>query len=433
MGILKYAGEIAAGLVLLAMVLIGVLTITHGTPVKAVISPGDEYRPAGVGDSLFARTMELFVNTHFSEGNKVELLLNGDGSYPPLWRDLRSAEHTITLQMYYAEPGKVADEMSDILADRARAGVRVLVLLDAFGSGPLRKTNFEQVITKAGGKVAWLRKINWYTLNRAATRSHVRVVVVDGHIGYTGGFGLADYWLGDGHHENQWRDSNIRFEGPAVAELQAAFASGWAEATGMLVTGDKFFPQQMFEPVGDRIAGLMHTVPAVGSTQAERFLALTITGAKKSLYITNSYFVPDEEFRNMLVAAAKRGVDVQVITAGDRSDVKTTVFAGRAYYDELLRSGVRIYEYLPSMIHSKTIVADGLWSSVGSMNFDNRSMAFNNEANLNVLDAEFGAQMDSVFKDDVKYSKEIVLSDWDKRSPYERALEWGAQKLWRVL
>ena len=433
MGILKYAGEIAAGLVLLAMVLIGVLTITHGTPVKAVISPGDEYRPAGVGDSLFARTMELFVNTHFSEGNKVELLLNGDGSYPPLWKDLRSAQHTITVQMYYSEPGKVADEMRDILADRARAGVRVLVLLDAFGSGPLRKTNFEQVITKAGGKVAWLRKINWYTLNRAATRSHVRVVVVDGHIGYTGGFGLADYWLGDGHHESQWRDSNVRFEGPAVAELQAAFASGWAEATGMLVTGDKFFPQQMFEPVGDRIAGLMHTVPAVGSTQAERFLALTITGAKKSLYITNSYFVPDEEFRNMLIAAAKRGVDVQVITAGDRSDVKTTVFAGRAYYDELLRNGVRIYEYLPTMIHSKTIVADGLWSSVGSMNFDNRSMAFNNEANLNVLDAKFGTQMDSVFKDDVKYSKEIVLADWEKRSPYERALEWGAQKLWRVL
>ncbi|MDQ6738165.1 MAG: phospholipase D-like domain-containing protein [Gemmatimonadota bacterium] len=433
MGILKYAGEIAAGLVLLAMVLIGVLTITHGTPVKAVISPGDEYRPAGVGDSLFARTMELFVNTHFSEGNNVELLLNGDGSYPPLWKDLRSAKHTITVQMYYSEPGKVADEMRDILADRARAGVRVLVLLDAFGSGPLRKTNFEQVIKQAGGEVAWLRKINWYTLNRAATRSHVRVVVVDGHIGYTGGFGLADYWLGDGHKEKEWRDSNVRFEGPAVAALQAAFASGWAEATGMLLTGDKFFPQQIFEPVGDKVAGLMHTVPAVGSTQAERFLALTITGAKKTLYITNSYFVPDEEFRNMLIEAAKRGVDVRVITAGDRSDVKTTVFAGRAYYDELLRRGVKIYEYLPTMMHSKTIVADGLWSSVGSMNFDNRSMAFNNEANLDVLDAKFGAQMDSVFMDDIKYSKEIVLSDWEKRSPYERALEWGAQKLWRVL
>ncbi len=433
MSVIKYTGEIAAGLVLLAMVLIGILTVTHGTPVKSVISPGDEDRPPGVGDSLFAQTMELFISTHISAGNSVQLCLNGDNTYPQLWKDLESAKHTITVQMYYSEPGNVADKMRDILAERARAGVRVLVLLDAFGSGPLRKTNFEQVVKAAGGKVAWLRTINWYTLNRAATRSHVRVVVVDGHVGYTGGFGLADYWLGDGHHDDQWRESNVRFEGPAVASLQAAFASGWAEATGMLVTGDMFFPPQIFEPVGNVLAGLMHTVPAVGSTQAERFLALSITGAKKTLYITNSYFVPDAEFRDMLLQAVKRGVDVKVITAGDASDVKTTVYAGRAYYDQLLRGGVKIYEYLPTMIHSKTIVADGMWSSVGSMNFDNRSMAFNNEANLDVLDAKFGAQMDSVFHDDLKYSKEIILVDWEKRSPYERVLEWSAEKFWRVL
>ncbi|MDQ2890652.1 MAG: phospholipase D-like domain-containing protein [Gemmatimonadota bacterium] len=433
MGIVKYAGEIAAGLVLLAMVLIGVLTVTHGTPVRSVIAPGNEHRPPGVGDSLFAESMELFTSTHFSQGNAVLLCLNGDGTYPQLWRDLAAAKHTITLQMYYSEPGQVTDHMRDILVERARAGVHVLVLLDAFGSGPLRKTDFVDAVRAAGGRVAWLRTINWYTLNRAATRSHVRVVVVDGHIAYTGGFGLADYWLGDGHHDRQWRESNVRFMGPAVAGLQAAFASGWAEATGMLLTGDMYFPPEIFQPAGKTIAGLMHTVSAVGSTQAERFLALSITGARKTLYITNSYFVPDAEFRDMLIEAVKRGVDVKVITAGDKSDVMTTVFAGRAYYDQLLRGGVRIYEYLPTMIHSKTIVADGMWASVGSMNFDNRSMAFNNEANLDILDSQFGAQMDSVFHDDLTYSKEILLPEWEKRSLYERVVEWGAEKLWRVL
>ncbi len=433
MAILRYAGEIAVILLLLSLVMIGVLTLTHGTPVRSVISPGDADRPPAVGDSLFAQVMELNTGTHFSNGNIVTLCLNGDGTYPKLWKDLASAKHTITVQMYYSEAGNVTNQMRDVLAERARAGVRVLVLLDAFGSGPLRKTNFEQTLIAAGAHVAWLRTIRWYTLNRAATRSHVRVVVVDGHIGYTGGFGLADYWLGDGHHQRQWRESNVRFEGPAVAALQAAFAAGWTEATGLLLTGDMFFPPRIFEPIGSTVAGLMHTVPAVGSTSAERFLALSIAGAKKTLYITNSYFVPDQEFRAMLMQAVRRGVDVRVITAGDPSDVKTTVYAGRAYYDELLRGGVHIYEYAPTMIHAKTIVADGQWSSVGSMNFDNRSMAFNDEANLNVLDLQFGAQMDSVFKDDQAHSRQILLPEWERRSLYERAIEWGAEKLWRVL
>jgi cardiolipin synthase len=433
MALFRYAGETAVIVVILAMVLIGVLTVTHGTPVRTVISPGSGDRPPSVGDSLFAETMELYTGTHFSRGNKVTLCLNGDGTYPVLWSDISSARATITVQMYYSEPGKLTNEMRDRLAERARAGVRVLVLLDAFGSGPLRKTDFEKTLKAAGARVAWLRPIRWYTLNRAATRSHVRAIVVDGHIGYTGGFGLADYWLGDGHHDDQWRESNVRFEGPAVAALQATFASAWAEATGVLITGDRFFPPAIFDPVGDKVAGLMHTAPVVGSTAAERFLALTIEGAEKTLYVENSYFVPDAQFRTMLIAAVNRGVDVRVITAGDKSDVKTTVYAGRAYYEQMLRAGVRIYEYAPTMIHSKTIVADGEWSSVGSMNLDNRSMAFNDESNLNVLDASFGAQMDSVFLDDLTHSKEITLSQWKKRSLSERAIEWGAEKLWRVL
>ncbi len=433
MNYVRYAAEFALLLVVVVMFLIGVLTIVHTTPVRIVIAPGRENEPPPITDTLFAQTMELYTGVHFSHGNDVQLLLNGDGTYPLLWRDISAAKHVITVQMYYCEPGKVTDEMRDRLAERARAGVRVLVLLDAFGSGPLRKTDFVQKLTKAGATVAWLRPLRWYALNRAATRSHVRVVVIDDHIGYTGGFGLADYWLGDGHHDRQWRESNVRFEGPSVAALQATFAAGWAEATGALLTGDAFFPKEIFDSVGTKVAGFMHTVPSVGSTPAERYLALSIACARKTLYITNSYFVPDEQFRNLLKDAVKRGVDVRVVTAGQKSDVKTTVYAGRWYYEELLKAGVRIYEYKPTMMHAKTLVADGLWSSVGSMNFDNRSMAFNNEANLDVLDAKFGTTMDSVFMDDVAHSKQIELATWEQRAWYEKVLEWGAEKLWRVL
>jgi cardiolipin synthase len=334
--------------------------------------------------------------------------------------------------MYFSKPGAVADSMAKYLADRARAKVRVLLLLDAFGSQELAG-DWTDNLKRAGVEVAWLRSLHWYTLHRAATRSHVRVVVVDGRVGYTGGFGLADYWLGNGHAENEWRESNARFEGPAVAQLQAAFASGWAEASGELITGDLFFPPQSFAEVGPVQAALLHFLPTTGSTPAERFLALSISGARRTLYISNSYFVPDDDFRDLLVRAAKRGVDVRVLTAGDKSDVKTTLYAGRARYPELIKGGVRLYEYQPTMMHAKTFVVDGIWSTVGSLNFDNRSLVFNNESNIVTLDERVGATLDSLFMDDLKYSKEINLDEFNRRSWVEKLLEWGANSLQRVL
>jgi cardiolipin synthase len=282
-------------------------------------------------------------------------------------------------------------------------------------------------------EVAFLRPLHWYTLQKAAERSHVRVVVVDGRVGYTGGFGLADYWLGNGHAENEWRESNARFQGSSVAQLQAMFASGWAEATGQLITGAVFFPPQSFADVGPVRAAILASVPTTGSTPAERFMALSITGARRTLYITNSYFVPDDDFRKLLVRAARAGVDVRVLTAGDKSDVKTTVYAGRARYPELLVGGVRIYEYLPTMMHAKTFVVDGIWSTIGSLNFDNRSLVFNNESNIVALDERVGASLDSLFMDDLRYSKEIKLPEFERRSLGEKLLEWGADLLQRLL
>jgi len=433
MSLIKYIAITALLLFALMLALIGILSVTHDTPVRNVIAEGDKDGPPAIEDSLFSRSIELFTGTHIDPGNNVRILLNGNGTYPQLWKDLASAERTITVQMYYSQPGAVADTMAKYLIDRAQHKVRVLLLLDAFGSQPLKR-DWMQRLKAAGVEVVWLRPLRWYSLQKAAQRSHVRVVVVDGRIGYTGGVGLADhYWLGDGHHEDQWRETNVRFEGPTVAALQATFAAGWAEATGELLTGDMFFPKSSFADVGNMKAGLMHSVPSTGSTPAERFLALSIAGARKSLYISNSYFVPGENFMQLLLAAARRGVDVRVLTVSKKTDVKTTWYAGRTYYEKLLEGGVKIYEYQPTMMHAKSMVVDGVWSYVGSMNFDNRSLSFNDESLLVALDPAVGAQMNSIFMDDIKWSKEMKLDEFRKRPLSNKILEWGAQKLRRVL
>jgi cardiolipin synthase len=427
---LKRAGLLALFILVGALALIGLIAVTRGTPISRVVTLADS-GPPPVGDSLFERTFELFTGTHISPGNRVQAVNNGS-VYDSLWRDLHAAQRTITVQMYYSLPGAVADSMAAVLRERARAKVRVLFLIDAFGSQHLSKAYLKS-LTDAGVEVAKLRRLTWTSMANASNRSHVRVVVVDGRIGYTGGFGIADYWLGDGHHDEQWRESNVRFEGPAVMQLQAAFSAAWAESTGELITGPLFFPPSGFQATDGIDAGLLYTAPTTGSTPAERFLALTISGARRTLYITNSYFVPDDDFRHLLERARRRGVDVRVLTVSAKTDVKTTWYASRHHYEELLSRGIRIYEYQPAMLHSKTIVADGLFSAVGSMNFDNRSMAFNNESLLVAMDSAFGRQMDSTFMDDLRYAKEIKLEEFSKRSMFARFIETIASVTSRLL
>jgi cardiolipin synthase len=421
------------GIIVLTMLsLVGLLSITRGTPLRSVVYRSGTTPPVA-SDSSIRDLIGLLSGTHIEPGHRVEQLLNGDGTYPRLWADLRSARSTITVQMYYSKPGKVADSLATILSERAAAGVRVLLLLDAFGSQTLRQ-EWADDLRKAGVEVRLLRKLRWYSLHNAGDRSHARVVVVDGRIGYTGGFGIADYWLGAGQKEDEWRESNVRFEGPAVQALQAAFAAAWVEPTGELLVDERFFPRRAFrERPGSATAGLLYTATSTGSTAAERFLALTITSATRTLFITNSYFVPDDDFRDLLIAAVRRGVDVRVLTANALTDVKMTWYAGRARYEELLAAGVKVYEYQPAMMHAKTMVADGIWGTIGSMNFDNRSLAFNNETNLVVWDQAFGAALDSTFADDLRRSREITLRDFKRRPLTERMVELGASVFSRVL
>ena len=274
------------------------------------------------------------------------------------------------------------------------------------------------------------RPIRLSTLHLAQNRSHVRGIVIDSRVGWTGGFGIDDKWFGDGRSGGSWRETNVRFEGPAVRQLQAAFAAAWVEATGVMFTGRATLGP---EHSGATAAGLLYTSPTLGSTAAERFFALSIAGARNTLYITNAYFAPDRNFVDLLATAAKRGVDVRVLTAGPRTDVDIVRLAGRASYDTLLAAGVRVYEWQPGTLHAKTFVVDGEWSTVGSMNFDNRSMALNDEATLMVLDRAFGQQMNRIFLDDLQHGEEIRVETFRSRSWLQRIAEWCANSLTRLL
>ena len=434
------------GIVLVMLALIGFQHVTRGTPVRRVrgTDRGDGTGTPAVDDERFQQLIELLTDTDLQPGHEVEVYCCGDDTYPRVWRDIRSAKRCVAVQMYYCKPGKVADEMQAALIDRARAGVKCLFLHDAFGSQDLPEEYFA-ALKAAGVECATFRPMRWYDLHKANARSHIRVVVVDAEVGWTGGFGLDDKWLGDGRSKDHWRDTNVRFTGPAVLQHMSTFADGWAEASGVLLTDETFFPLRKDEDegAGDRandggpkrgaIAGAHHAAPNIGSTLAERFLALTISAARRRLYISNSYFVPDDDFRRLLTAAARRGVDVRILTTSGQTDVKTTWRAGRATYEELLEAGVRVFEYQPVMMHAKTIVVDGCWSSIGTMNFDNRSLAFNDESNLLVLDEAVGRRLEEIFLEDMRYSSEIRLDEWRRRPWKQRVMERASQSFQRIL
>jgi cardiolipin synthase len=417
------------GAVFVVLGLIGLLFITRGTAVQHVRAAGVDGVPVSPEDPAFPLAISLLTGTPLLPGNHVELALNGDGTYERLWADLRGAQKYITLQMYYAGPGRVAETLATILEERVRAGVKVFFLYDAFGASDLPRSYFDD-LRRAGIEAVPFRPLRLRTLWVVQNRSHARGIIIDGRIGWTGGFGFDDKWLGDGRTNLAWRETNARFEGPAVHQLQGAFAAAWSEGTGTLFSG-RF---TLHENHGGLVAvGLLYTAPTLGSTAAERLLALTIAGAQRSLYVTNAYFSPDRNFVRLLADAGRRGVDVRVLTGGPKTDVRTARAAARARYTSLIEAGLRIYEYQPSTLHAKTFVADGCWVSVGSMNFDNRSLALNDEASIMALDPVAGKTMETLFFDDLRHAVEIDLRGFRRRPWTEPVSEWGANLLTRVL
>ena len=386
--------------------------------VRAVGSAGAPVAPA---EAAFPLSVALLTGSPLVAGNRVELALDGDGTFPRLWADLRAARRSITIQMYYAAPGRVADTLGDVLAERARAGVTVYLLYDAFGAA--FGDEWLERVRSAGVRAIPFRPLRFANLWVVQNRSHVRGIVVDGRIGWTGGFGIDDKWLGGGRRPGEWRETNVRFEGPAVRQLQAAFAAAWAEATGELLTGR---PSLDLYEGGVALAGLLFTAPTLGSTPAERYLALSLAGARERLWITNAYFAPDASFVGFLTRAARGGVDVRILVGGPKTDVRAARLAAHARYERLLEAGVRVWEYQPTTLHAKTFVVDGRWVSVGTMNFDNRSLALNDESTLMVLDSAAGRRMEEVFLDDLRRSREIDLAEFRRRPWYRRIAEWAA-------
>jgi cardiolipin synthase len=417
----------------LIFALVGLPHVIRGPLVRNVIAGGTGALQAP-GAPDFPRTVELLTGAALVPGNHAEVLANGDGTFGRLWSDLRAARRSITVQIYYIGPGRVLNEAVTILAERARSGVDVFFLYDAFGAQDIPRSQLD-TLRAAGVRTAEFRPLRWYALDRANHRSHVRGIVIDGAVAYTGGFGLDDKWLGGGRAVGEWRETNVRFTGPAALRLQGVFVAKWAEAIGELLGGDRLYPSGPDTmPNGNGVEGtLLYSPPLTGSTTAERLLALSIASARRQLYITNAYFIPQRDFVQLLAGAARRGVDVRILTNGPATDVRSTWLAGRSRYDALLSAGVRIWEYQPTTIHAKTLVVDGVWSAIATLNFDNRSLAYNNEVAFLARDRQLGAVLDSMFREDLRLAVEIRLETFRRRPWTDRVMEWGGSVIAGVL
>jgi cardiolipin synthase len=381
-----------------------------------------------LGEVTFFRTIEAHTDAPIVSGNRIEVLLNGDETFPVMLREIRGAKSTITFAQYLYEDGSIARELAQAFAERCRAGVKADILLDSHGSG---KAPSEIIATMkdAGCHVEYFRRVEvdgiifpWKLL-RYNYRSHRRVLVIDGRVGFTGGYGISEAWTGNGRTPEHWRDTNARIEGPAVRFLQAAFAESWLETTGIAIGGDGYFPR--VESIGNLPAQVVKSSPTGGSFQNYMLFLLSINSAKKSILITNPYFIPDDVMTEALVKAATRGVRVVVLLPGE-IDSQLTYSTSRSHYGPLLLGGVQVFEYKASLMHAKTIVIDGIWSTIGSTNFDNRSFALNQEINLTVYDSGIAHRLEEIFQEDLKYSQQVTYEQWRSRSIFERFVEFFA-------
>jgi len=367
-----------------------------------------------VGEPAFARTLEAHTLSSPIGGNRAELLLNGDQIFPAMLTAIRRARATITFANFIFEDGAIAQEMTAALAERCRAGVRVHVLLDAVGSSQMPR-RYRTELTEAGCRFAWFHSLNPFALKRINHRNHRRILVVDGRVGFTGGIGVGTDWTGDGREVGHWRQTDVRVEGPVVRLLQAAFAENWRDATGTLLGGDAYFPPA--ERRGELAIQSVKSSPASGSAEAYLLFLLAIDGARSSIYLTNPYFVPDSAMADALVRAAKRGVQVSVITAGATQGVLDRLVrrASHAHYARATKAGVKMYEYGPALLHAKTLVVDARWVSIGSANLDNRSFALNNELNVVFLDPGIATRLIAVFRQDLQFARPVKEDELQHR------------------
>ena len=402
----------------LATLLIAALAMNFKTPEKT-LERKIEHRYA-VSDPQFRREMGVLLGPGIVPGNTVTDLENGDEIFPSMLEAIRGARKTITFETYIYWSGDIGQRFADALAERARNGVAVKVMLDWAGSIKMDDALLEQ-IKAAGVEVHQYRPLKWYNLGRLNNRTHRKLLVVDGRVGFTGGVGIADQWEGHAEDPDHWRDLHFRIEGPVVAQFQAAFNDNWIKTTGVVLNGADYFPP--LERMGDMDAHMFVASPAGGSESMHLMYLMAIAAAERSIDLEAAYFVPDALIIKALQAARHRGVRVRVIVPGKHIDSETVRLASKAHWGELLLAGVEIYEYQPTMMHNKLLVVDGLLTSVGSTNFDVRSFRLNDEASLNVYDAAFAARMTEVFEADLKPTVRYTHEMWQQRPLKEKLFE----------
>ena len=374
----------------------------------------------GTDDPQFVRAMSTMLGPALVGGNRVESLYNGDMIFPAMLSAINSAQRSVTFETYIYWSGQVGRDFADALAGRARAGVKVHVLIDAVGAATIDRAAFDGM-KEAGVEIELFRPVRWYTLGKLNHRTHRKLLVIDGRVGFTGGVGIADLWLGNAQDPKHWRDSHFLLEGPAVGQMQAAFVDHWITARSVVLHGDDYFPH--LEPVGELQAQTFRSGSDDGVESVRLMYLLSLTAATRSIRIANAYFVPDDLTVETLVAARQRGCTVEVLVPGRHSDSKLVRKAARARWGPLLEAGVEISEYQPTMYHCKVMIVDDCWTSVGSTNFDNRSFRLNEEANLNIMDGEFAQAESKQFAKDLAQAKRVTLEAWQHRPWQEKAME----------
>lgn len=378
-----------------------------------------------VSDPQFERTMGVLLGPAIVTGNRAQALINGEEIFPSMLEAIRGAQKTINFETYIYWSEAIGKEFADAFAERARAGVKVHVLIDWVGSSKMEQSYLD-TMEEAGVEVRKYHPLKWYNVARMNNRTHRKLLVVDGKIGFTGGVGIAGQWTGNAEDPDHWRDSHYRVEGPVVAQMQAVLIDNWIKTTGHVLDGPEYFPP--LQPVGDDHAQVFSSSPQGGSESMRLMYMLAMTAAEKTLHLSISYFVPDDMTRKILIDAAKRGVKVQIIVPGEHMDVDIVRRSSRGMWGELLQAGVEIYEYEPTMYHCKVMIVDSLMVSVGSTNFDDRSFRMNDEANLNIYNADFAKKQVEVFNDDLRHARRITYEEWKNRplmeKLHERAASW---------
>ncbi len=375
----------------------------------------------GVSDPEFFGSALALADPVPLGGNKIELLQNGDEYFPAMLAAIHGARKTVNFEAYIVYSDKIGWAFRDALCERARAGLEVRVLLDGVGSGWKLNNSDVKMLQRAGCKFAYYHPLLSWRVDRTNRRSHRRVLVIDGKVGFTGAIGFAESWSGHAQDPKHWRDVEARVEGPLVAEMQNAFEEHWIKTYGETLSGADQFPAH---PAAGNlraqtIASHSFSMAPVPLTQAVSFAA-----AEKRIWITNAYCTPTNDQVDLLVKAVQRHVDVRLILPGKNDDQPLTKSAGRAAYGRMLEGGVKIFEYQPTMIHTKAMVIDGMFVLFGSSNLDARSSEINEELDLAVYDENFGREMERMFENDLRRSKEYTLAEFKNRSLWERTTEW---------